>query len=214
MDRQQRATHIREALTRHGLDDPLVRGSDSSARLAKVEADLDKLGITVPRGTLYRHLKALREGKAVGTVRRRDTGVPKSLSAEATGLIREHLEREPEASAAAVHRAVSEALPKEDVKYHVVLRYVNRLREAEEADGVDVDEPANGVGSYDPDEPHLPPGLSALIDAMDAPVKGTEVKELLGFVDPADTTRGADAAWKWPAHVWFRRLVELRGDDS
>ena len=77
------------------------------------------------------------------------------------------------------------------------------------AAGVDVEERAAAVGSYDPDAPPMPPGLQGLID-MGVPMREDEVSALLGYADPMESSVGAQVAMRWSAGEWLNVLLEER----
>jgi len=77
------------------------------------------------------------------------------------------------------------------------------------AGGVDVEEGAVAVGSYDPDAPPIPPGLQRLMD-MGVPMREDEVGAMLGYADPMESSVGAQVAMRWSAGEWLNVLLEER----
>jgi len=69
--------------------------------------------------------------------------------------------------------------------------------------------PTRSVSSFDPDEV-LPMGLEELIESGMV-LTAAELRELRGYADPRDHTRGAHGgAWGWTWQQWLRVLSEDR----
>ena len=100
---------------------------------------------------------------------------------------------------------VRQALPEEERAE--TLRVLGRIgREA--GDGVDVDEPAQAVGSYDPDEVGVPPALQ-LMREMGVAVREDELAWMVGLLDPKQP-QAAHGAADWTPGDWLDHVIDRR----